>query len=65
MQQNEIMGIEIDSFFLLLSINLYGQNFVRRVDHTVAIWTFTFHKKSGFVMVILKANFKQFYRPKV
>ena len=26
--------------------------------HTVAIWTFTFHKKSGFVKVILKANFK-------
>ena len=25
--------------------------------HTVAIWTFTFHKKSGFVKVILKANF--------
>ena len=27
--------------------------------HTVAIWTFTFHKISGFVSVILKANFKQ------
>ena len=33
--------------------------------HTVAIWTFTFHKISGFVRVILKENFKQFYRPKV
>ena len=33
--------------------------------HTVAIWTFIFHKISGFVRVILKANFKQFYRPKV
>ena len=31
--------------------------------HTVAIWTFTFHKISGFVRVILKANFKQPYRP--
>ena len=31
--------------------------------HTVAIWTFTFHKKSGFVKVILKANFKPGYRP--
>ena len=31
--------------------------------HTVAIWTFTFHKKSGFVKVILKANFKPKYRP--
>ena len=31
--------------------------------HTVAIWTFTFHKKSGFVMVILKANFKPAHRP--
>ena len=31
--------------------------------HTVAIWTFTFHKKSDFVMVILKADFKQAYRP--
>ena len=29
--------------------------------HTVAIWTLTFHKISGFVRVILKANFKQFY----
>ena len=27
--------------------------------HTVAIWTFTFHKISGLVRVILKANFKQ------
>ena len=26
--------------------------------HTVAIWTFTFHKKSGCVRVIWKANFK-------
>ena len=31
--------------------------------HTVAIGIFTFHKKSGFVKVILKANFKQSYRP--
>ena len=31
--------------------------------HTVAIWTFTFHKKSGFVKVILKANFKPVCRP--
>ena len=31
--------------------------------HTVAIWTFAFHKKSGFVKVILKANFKPTYRP--
>ena len=31
--------------------------------HTVAIWTFTFHKKSGFVMVILKANFKPAHKP--
>jgi hypothetical protein len=31
--------------------------------HTVAIWTFTFHKISGFVSVILKANFKQAYKP--
>ena len=31
--------------------------------HTVAIWTFTFHKKSGFVKVILKAYFKPTYRP--
>ena len=33
--------------------------------HTVAIWTFTFHKISGFVKVILKGNFKQLHRPKV
>ena len=33
--------------------------------HTVAIWTFPFHKISGFVRVILKGNFKQLYRPKV
>ena len=31
--------------------------------HTVAIWTFTFHKISGFVRVILKANFKSAYMP--
>ena len=37
----------------------------RKPPHTVAIWTFTFHKISGFVRVILKANFKQFYKPKV
>ena len=30
--------------------------------HTEAIWTFTFHKISGFVRVILKANFKPAYR---
>ena len=29
----------------------------------VAIWTFTFHKKSGFVRMILKANFNSTYRP--
>ena len=33
--------------------------------HTVAIWTFPFHKISGFVRVILKGNFKQLNRPKV
>ena len=33
--------------------------------HTVVIWTFTFHKISGFVRVNLKGNFKQLYRPKV
>ena len=31
--------------------------------HTLAIWTFTFHKKPGFVKVILKENFKPSYRP--
>ena len=31
--------------------------------HNVAIWTFRFHKKSGFVRVILKANFNSTYRP--
>ena len=31
--------------------------------HTLAIWTFTFHKISRFVSVILKANFKPTYRP--
>ena len=31
--------------------------------HTVAIWIFTFHKKSGFVRVILKTNFNSTYRP--
>ena len=33
--------------------------------HTVAIWTFTFHKKSGCVKVIWKANFKPAYRPEL
>ena len=32
-------------------------------EHSVAIWTYTFHKISGFVRVILKANFKPTYRP--
>ena len=32
-------------------------------EPTVAIWTFTFHKKSGFVRVILKANFNLTHRP--
>ena len=36
-----------------------------RQAHTVAFWTFTLHKISGFVRMILKANFKQLYRPKV
>ena len=31
--------------------------------HTVAIWTFTFHKKSGFERLMLKANFNSTYRP--
>ena len=30
--------------------------------HTVAIWTFTFHKISGFERVILKINFNPIYR---
>ena len=33
-------------------------------EPTVAIWTFTFHKKSGFVRVILKANLNLTHRPK-
>ena len=33
--------------------------------HTVAIWTFTFHKKSGCAKVIWKANFKPAYGPKL
>ena len=32
-------------------------------EPTVTIWKFTFHKKSGFVRVILKANFNSTYRP--
>ena len=32
-----------------------------KLFHTVAIWTFTFHKISGFVRVILKGNSKQLY----
>ena len=34
-----------------------------KTRHTVAIWTFTFHNKSGFVMVIFKVKFKPAYRP--
>ena len=33
--------------------------------HTLAIWTLTFHKKSGCVKVIWKANFKPAYRPEL
>ena len=32
-------------------------------NYTEAIWTFTFHKKSGFRKVILKSNFKPAYKP--
>ena len=35
------------------------------VCHTVAIWTFTFHKISGFERVILKVNFNPIYRQKL
>ena len=31
--------------------------------HSVAIWTFTFHEKSGCVLLIWKVNFKPTYRP--
>ena len=34
-------------------------------SHTVAIWTFTFHKISGFQRVILKVNFNPIYRQKL
>ena len=37
----------------------------RAQAHTVAIWTFTFHKVSDFARVILKINVKQLCRPKV
>ena len=33
--------------------------------HTIAIWTFTFHKISGFERVILKVNFNSIYRQKL
>ena len=33
--------------------------------HTVAIWTFTFHEKSGSVQLIWEANFKSTYRQKI
>ena len=33
--------------------------------HTVATWTFTFHRTSGFVWLFWKADFKQLYRLKV
>ena len=33
--------------------------------HTVAIWTFTFHKISGFKRVNLKVNFNPIYRQKL
>ena len=48
--------------FLKKSFN-YKCTFISWPFHTVAIWTFTFHKKSGFVRVILKANFNSTYRP--
>ena len=46
------------SFWTTSSFLLWAQQY-----HTVPIWTFTFHKISGFVRVILKANFKPTYRP--
>ena len=36
---------------------------IAQPSHTVAIWTFTFHEKSGCVQLIWKANFKPTYRP--
>ena len=49
----------------MVAMGLSSQGRSSSRKHTVAIWTFTFHKISGFVWVILKANFKEFCRPKV
>ena len=37
-------------------------NLLGDIDNTVAIWTFTFHEKSGFVWVILKANWQDLWK---
>ena len=45
------------------SYNIGSKDYLSKQQHTVAIWTFTFHKILGFVRVILKANFKPVYKP--
>ena len=52
---------QTELIYLCLCFNCLGDQ--TNTTHTVAIWTFAFHKKSGFVKVILKANFKPAYRP--
>ena len=52
-------------FLLPLQNHNLPQIFIPPHTHTVGLWTFTFHKKSPFEKVILKANFKQGYRPEI
>ena len=41
---------------------IYQDHQAQETLHTVAIWTFTFHKISGFERVILKENFNPLNR---
>ena len=70
MECSVLEQIEVGEVTLEVEVTMEAEDIMEEEDimegmHTVAIWTFTFHKISGFVRVILKANFKEFYRPKV
>ena len=59
--QSRISHFNSKHSFNLILWTEKGTSIFRR--HTVAIWTFTFHEKSGCVQLIWKTNFKPTNRP--
>ena len=60
----ETFPITINIRLVFISIQIIYQLFkINSPIHTVAIWTFTFHKKLGCVQLVWKANFKRVQRP--